>query len=75
MFMRHSHFIPTFIVDKKLKKNHFEACLNPNLKEKMSVHQYIFYEDMYDTAVNVERAMKGKNEYYNEQRRSKRKED
>ena len=42
--------------------NCFETGLNPNLKERMSVHQYVSYEDLYDTAVNVERVMKEKNE-------------
>jgi len=39
------------------------------------VHQYISYEDLYDTAMNVESAMKGKKDYYNEQRGNKRKGD
>jgi len=39
----------------------------PNLKERMSIRQYTSYEDMYDTTVKVERVMKEKNEFYNEQ--------
>ena len=30
-----SHFVPTFVVNQKLKMNYFEAGLNPNLKERM----------------------------------------
>jgi len=55
------------VANEKFKTSCFEVRLNLNLKERMSVHQYIFSEDMYDTIVNVETAMKGKNEYYNEQ--------
>ena len=55
------------MVNKKLKMNYFKLRVNLNLKEKMSVRQYILYEDMCDTTVNVERAMKEKNEFYNEQ--------
>jgi len=40
--------------------NYFKVGLNLNLKEKMSVRQYISYEDMCDTTVNVERAIKRK---------------
>ena len=47
--------------------NHFKVELNPNIKEGMSVCQYISYEDLYDTAVNVDRAMMEKKEYCNEQ--------
>jgi len=39
------------------------------------MHQYISYEDLYDTTMNVERAMKEKNDYYNKQRENKRKGD
>ena len=40
--------------------------LNSNIKERMSVSQYISYKDLFDTAVNVERVMKEKNDHYNE---------
>jgi len=33
----------------------------------MSVQNYTSYEDMYDTVVNIERAMKERNELYNEE--------
>ena len=61
-----SRFAPAYVANEKLKMNYFEVGLNPNLKERMSVWQYISYEDMHDIAVNVERAMKEKNEFYNE---------
>jgi len=58
--MKLSQFNRAFIVDKKLKMNYFEAGLNPNLKEKMLVCQYISYEDIYYTVVNMEKAIKQK---------------
>ena len=74
-FIELSHFAPTFLVDEKLKMNHFEVGLNPNIKERMSVPQYISYKDLCDTVVNVKRAMKEKSNYYNKQCRNKRKGD
>ena len=74
-FMELSHFASAFVADEKLKMNHFEAGLNPNIKERMYVCQYISYKDLYDIVVNVERALKEKNEYYKEQHRKKRKGD
>ena len=65
-FIELSHFALAFAADEKLKVNHFEAGLNPNIKERMSLRQYILYEDLYDTVVNVKRSMKEKNDYYNE---------
>jgi len=57
-FMELSHFPPTFVADERLKMNCFKAGLNPDIEERMSVCQYTSYVDMYDTVVNVERAMK-----------------
>jgi len=74
-FMELSDFAPTFVADRKLKMNPFEAGINPNIKEKMSMRQCISYKDLYDTAVNVEMAMKEKNDYYNEQHGNKMKGD
>ena len=71
-FTELSCFTPAYVADEKLRMNHFEVRLNPSLKERMLVRHYTSYEDMYDTTVNVERAMKEKNEFYNEQRRVKR---
>ena len=59
-------FAPTYVADERLKMIHFVAGLNLGLKEKMAIRQYISYEDMYDTAVNVERATKEKNGFYSE---------
>jgi len=33
-FMELSHFASTFIADEKLKINHFEGGLNPNIKQE-----------------------------------------
>jgi len=41
----------------------------------MSAHQYTSYVNLCHTAVNVDRAMKERNNYFNEQRGIKRKED
>jgi len=74
-FMELSRFAPAFVADEKLKMNRFEAGLNPNLKEGMSVHQYVTNEDLYDITVNVEREIKEKNEHYSEQQGNKQKGD
>ena len=74
-FMELSRFAPAFIADERLKKNWFEARLNPNIKERMLVHHYTSYIDLYNTAINVERAMKEKSNYFNEQREVKREGD
>ena len=74
-FMELSHFAPAFVADERLKMNRFEVILNPNIKERMLVHQYTTYVDLYDTTVNVERVKKERSNYFNEQCRIKRKED
>ena len=65
-FIELSRFAPAFLADERLKMNRFEAELNPTIKERMSVRQYASYVDLYDTAVNVERAMKERSHYFNE---------
>jgi len=55
--------------------NRFEGGLNPTIKERMSVRRYASYIDLYDIAANMERAMKERNNYFNEQRGTKRKGD
>ena len=57
-FIELSRFAPAFVVDERLKMNRFEAGLNPTIKERMLVRQYVSYVDLYDTAVKVERTMK-----------------
>jgi len=74
-FMELSRFAPAFVADKRLKMNQFEVRLNPTIKERMSVHQYTAYVNLYDTSVNVEMAMKERSNYFNEQRATKRKGD
>ena len=67
-FIELYRFASTYVAYENLKMNHFEVGLNPNKKEC----QYTSYEDMYDTAINIERAMKEKNEFYNQQGGNKR---
>ena len=67
-FKELSHFGLTLVVDERLKMNRFEVGIKPTITERMSVHQYTFYVDLYNTAANVERAMKEKSNYFNEQR-------
>jgi len=65
-FMELSRFALAYVADEKLRMNQFEAGLNLSLKEWMSVRRYNLY-DMYDTVVNLKRAMRERNELYNEQ--------
>jgi len=74
-FMELSRFSPAFVADKRQKMNRFKAGLNPTFKERMSARQYASYVDLYDTTVNVERAMKERSHYFNKQRGTKRKGD
>ena len=55
--------------------NRFEAGLKATIIERTSVRQYASYIDLYDTAVNIERAMKERSNHFNEQRGTKRKRD
>jgi len=64
-FMELSRFALAYVADEKLRMNQFEAGLNLSLKEWMSVRRYNLY-DMYDTVVNLKRAMRERNELYNE---------
>jgi len=73
--MELSRFALAFVVDERLKMNRFKDGLNLDIKERMLVHQYTSYVDLYDTAVNVERMMTERNNYFNEQHGIKRKED
>ena len=73
--MELSRFAPTFVTNERLKMNRFEVGLNPTIKERMSVRRYASYIDLYDIAANMERAMKERNNYFNEQRGTKRNED
>jgi len=66
-FIELSRFALAYIADKKFRMNWFEAGLNQRLKEKMSVRHYILYKHMYNTAINVEKATKEKNKFYNKQ--------
>jgi len=74
-FMELSRFALAFVADKRRKMNRFKTGMNPTIKERMSVCQYTSYVDQYDTAANVESAMKERSNYFNEQRGTKRKGD
>ena len=67
-FMELPRFTPAHMADEKLRMNHFKAGLNTSLKERMSVRHHTSYEDMYQIAISVQRAMKERNEFYSEQR-------
>jgi len=62
--MKLSRFAPTYVADERLKMNQFGVGLNPGLKEKIAVWLYTSYKNIYDTAVNVERATKEKKKFY-----------
>ena len=74
-FIELSRFTPTLIANQRLKMNRFEGRLNPDIKERISVPQCTSDVNLYGTMLNVERAMKERNNYFNEQCRIKRKED
>jgi len=57
-FMELSRFALAFVTNERLNMNRFEVGLNPTIKERMSVRQYTSYVNLYNTAVNGERAMK-----------------
>jgi len=65
--MKLSRFAHAYVADKKLRMNWFETKLNLGLKEQMSVRHYALFKNIYDTTVNVERAMKERTEFYNRQ--------
>ena len=55
-FMELSYFAPAYVANKTLKMNQFKSGLNHKLKVSMSICTYNSHQEMYDTAVNVERA-------------------
>ena len=74
-FTELSRFAPTFVADERLQMNWFKAGLNLTIKERMSVHQYFSYVNLYDSTINAERTMKERSNYLNEQWGVKRKGD
>ena len=62
--MDFTHFTPTYVIDEQLRMNRFKAGLNPDLKEPMSIRHYTLCKEMYDTIVNIERAIRESNEFY-----------
>jgi len=65
-FMMLTCFVATFVADEKLKMNYLEVGLNPNINERIFVHQNTAYMGLYDTATNVDRVMKKRNNYFSE---------
>ena len=65
-FMELSYFAPDFVANEMLKMNRFKARLNLDIKKRMSMCQYASYVDLYNTTVNMERAMREWNNYFNE---------
>jgi len=41
-------FALPFVADERLKMIRFKAGLNPDIKERMLVHQSTFYVDLYE---------------------------
>jgi len=62
-FIELSYFTLAFVVDERLNMNWFEVGVNPAIKERMSVRQYTSYVDLYDTPINVERAIEERSNY------------
>ena len=71
--MELSRSASAFVANKRLKMNQFKAGLNHTINERMLGSQYTSYVDLYDVAVNVERAIKERIDYFNELRGVKRK--
>ena len=65
-FMELSRFPSAFVADERLKMNGFKVGLNPDIKKRMLMRQYTSDMDLYNTTVNMERAMKERNSYFNE---------
>ena len=57
-FMELSCFSPALMANERMKIYCFEVSLNPGIKGRMSVQQYTSYVILYDTTVNMERAMR-----------------
>ncbi|XP_074304333.1 uncharacterized protein LOC141639050 [Silene latifolia] len=69
-FMELSRFAPHMVATEELRMNRFEKGLKWDLRDRLSTHTCLNYQDMYDKATNAERIM---NEKENEQVGSKRK--
>ncbi|KAK9675634.1 hypothetical protein RND81_11G020400 [Saponaria officinalis] len=61
-FMELSRFAPHMIATEELRMNRFERGLNWSLRDRLSTHTCLNYQEMYDKATNAERIMKERNE-------------
>jgi len=52
------HFAPTYMENETYKINWLESMVNHKMKAVMLVHTYSCYQEMFETAINME--MKGK---------------
>ena len=66
-FMELSHFAAAYMANEILKMIQFEFELNHKLKVTMSVCPYSSYQEMYDTAINLERAHNEREAFFNKQ--------
>ncbi|XP_074293364.1 uncharacterized protein LOC141620374 [Silene latifolia] len=57
-FMELSRFASHMVATEELRMNRFERGLNWNLRDRLSTHTCLNYQDMYDKATNAERIMK-----------------
>ncbi|XP_074289104.1 uncharacterized protein LOC141614244 [Silene latifolia] len=69
-FMELSRFAPHMVATEELRMNRFERGLNWSLRDRLSTHTCLNYQEMYDKATNAERIMK---EREGEQTKPKRK--
>ncbi|XP_074305116.1 uncharacterized protein LOC141640055 [Silene latifolia] len=61
-FMELSRFASHMVATEELKMNRFERGLNWNLRDRLSTHTCLNYQEMYDKATNAERIMKERND-------------
>jgi len=66
-FIELSRFSPAYVVNETLKMNRFRSGLNHKLKVSMSVCTCSFYQEICDTAINVERAQNEWEAFFNKQ--------
>ncbi|XP_074287850.1 uncharacterized protein LOC141613006 [Silene latifolia] len=59
-FMELSRFAPHMVATEELRVNRFEKGLKWDLRDRLSTHTCLNYQDMYDKAANAERIMKEK---------------
>ncbi|XP_074290268.1 uncharacterized protein LOC141616999 [Silene latifolia] len=61
-FMELSRFASHMVATEELRMNRFERGLNWNLRDRLSTHTCLNYQEMYDKATNAERIMKERND-------------